>query len=95
MKWNELTEEVTAPFDVMVALSSGRSEMLKLRSGGAANAEETAQLYNVIRVLMDTNRALQDHAQSMATETENLRLCLRGINRKLDDLHTLAKVYKG
>lgn len=94
-KWNELTEEVAAPTAVAVALSTGRPEMLKLAPKGPSSAEETAALYNIIRVLMDTNQELQNHSKSLADRMADLRRQLRGVGRKFDELFNLANFTDG
>lgn len=94
-KWNDLTEEVTAPPAIIAALMTGRPEMLKLASATASTPEETAALYNIIRVLMETNRELQGHSQRVATEMDQLRGTLRGLNRKFLDLYHVASFTEG
>jgi ABC-type siderophore export system fused ATPase/permease subunit len=89
-RWNDLTEEVKAPQTVMLAMMTGRSELLKLAPKAAATEEETAALYNTIRVLMDTNLELQNHSQKVADEMKNLKLTLQGMKRKFDELFALA-----
>jgi hypothetical protein len=88
--WNDLTEEVKAPQTVMLAMMTARPELLKLAPKQAATEEETAALYNVIRVLMETNQELQRHSQKVADEMKNLRLTLQGMKRKFDELFALA-----
>ena len=89
-KWNDLTEEVRAPSPVLAALATGRPEMLKLRTKGPATADDADSLYNVIRVLLETNRELQMHSQELASQMGQLRLTLRGLTRKFDELQELA-----
>ena len=94
-KWNDLTEEITAPSTVIAALMTGRPEMLKFNLPTASTSEETASLYNVIRVLMETNRELQTHSQRVADEMDQLRGTLRGLNRKFLELSHLANFKEG
>jgi hypothetical protein len=89
-RWNELSEEVKAPPAVLIALATARPEMLKIVPKEPATAEETAQLYNVIRVLLETNRQLQEHAQELATRAKQVRLSVRGIQRKMNELESTA-----
>jgi predicted RNase H-like nuclease (RuvC/YqgF family) len=86
-KWNELTEEVIAPPPVMFALMAGRTELLIPHEGAP---EETKQLYNVIRVLMETNQQLQEHCQSLAREATELRSTFKGVWTKLEKLKAAA-----
>jgi hypothetical protein len=88
--WNDLTEEIVAPPAVIAALATGRPEMLKLAVNGAATEEETKALYNVIRVLMETNRELQQHSQQVAENMKQARLTLRGLQGQFNRLHELA-----
>ena len=88
--WNDLTEEVKAPMAVLAAMASGRPEMLKLAPKGPATAEEAAALYNTIRVLLETNRALQEHAQQLASQMKQVRLSLRGLSGQFDRLYEAA-----
>jgi uncharacterized coiled-coil DUF342 family protein len=64
--------------------------LLKLAPKEAATEEETAALYNVIRVLMDTNRELQQHSQRLAEQMEQIVLNLRGVSKKFDELREVA-----
>lgn len=94
-KPNELTEEIVAPAKVIAALMTGRTELLKLAAKGPVSAEEAAALYNAIRILMDTNKELQDHSQRLATEMQQLRGALRGMARKFDNLYMIANFTEG
>jgi hypothetical protein len=88
--WNDLTEEIKAPQAVLVAMASARPELLKLAPKGPATAEEAEALYNVIRVLMETNWELQQHSARLATEMKQLRQMLNGLQRKFVDLEAVA-----
>lgn len=89
-KWNELTEEIQAPDAVLAALSTNRPQLLKFGPYRTSTAEQTKQLYNVIRVLMETNSELQKHSQQLADEANQLRSSFKGISRKLNELHATA-----
>lgn len=64
--WNSFVETLTIPQDLMIPLITGRDELVTLATPRAMTAEETAQLYKAIGVLIRTNMALRDHAQEVA-----------------------------
>ena len=93
---NSLTEEVTGlPTVVASALMTGRSEMLKLHKPwlepdeGRLRAEYQACV-NLIRVLLDTNDALQKHCQYLADQTQKVHGLVTGTVRALHRLENYA-----
>ena len=93
--WNDLTEEIKAPSYVIFAMAAGRAELMKLAPKGPAEAEEAEALRNVIRVLLETNRELQEHSQNLASQMKQLRLTLRGLQGSFDKLHEMASFTDG
>lgn len=69
--WNQFTEEVKVPAELLPALMSGRTELLKLVPPRALTAEEAAAMYKLVAVLMETNAALKEHAEQLALFTQN------------------------
>ena len=89
--WNSLTEGLVGlPDVVFMALSTGRSELL-----AALDVEELApaavrQLVEALRVLMDTNRELQQHAAQLAERVEHMRGGMKGVMRKMQEVVDFA-----
>ena len=95
--WNDLTEEIKAPqYARLRDVAAGRVlELMKLAPKGPAEAEEANALRNVIRVLLETNRELQEHSQNLASQMKQLRLTLRGLQGSFDKLHEMASFTDG
>jgi hypothetical protein len=66
--WEQLVEECTIPSDLLPALMTGRRELLAAVQPRAMTAEEVGHLYKLLIVLMETNMALQQHAQQVAQQ---------------------------
>ena len=69
--WNQLTESVKAPAEVMAALMTGRPELARTAPARALSVEECKALYHLLAVLIETNYALQRHAQETAKLVKN------------------------
>lgn len=63
--WASFSEPLDVPADIGAALITGRSELLTLASRDMKK-EEVARLLNVLRVLMETNQLLKEHAAMLA-----------------------------
>jgi hypothetical protein len=88
---NSFTEEVQAPGAVGVALSTGRIELLKLYNPTAPiSADEAKKLVNIIRVLIETNQALQEHAKLMVELVDNIRQSISGLGNHTQFLRHFA-----
>jgi hypothetical protein len=88
---NSFTEEVEAPGAVGVALSTGRIELLKMYNPKeSVPAEEAKKLVNIIRVLIETNYALQEHAQLMVELVDNIRQSVSGLGNHTQFLRHFA-----
>lgn len=88
--WNEFTEEVVLPAELTPAISSGRPELLNLARRDMT-AEEVGQVLNLVRVLIDTNQALQMHSQHLAIRLEDLSCNLGGVTASLSRLSEEAE----
>jgi len=85
--WSELTETVDGalPSEIVAALQTGRPELI---SAFTPKRPLIAGLVNLVRVLLQTNIALQDHAQELAKRTRMLDEHLKGLIttcRRIDD----------
>lgn len=87
--WNELAEEVQLPRELAVALMTGRSELLALRTQ-PLSVGETRVVINCLRVLMETNRELQQHSATLAEQVSHLTGMLKGVNAHCQKLLDLA-----
>lgn len=81
--WASLCEEVPLPSDLAAALMTGRPELVALCKPRDMTAAEVAPLLNLIRVLLKTNRLLQEHAQAVSEMAFDARRLLQGTVTKL------------
>jgi hypothetical protein len=65
-----LTEDVAMPPEFVAAFVTGRPELVKLVRPRALTEEECKSLYNAMAVLIQTNAALIEHAQRLATSVD-------------------------
>lgn len=64
--WNSFVKELQIPGELHPALLTQRTELLKLVEPRALSKEECKVLYELIGGLMETNRALADHASNVS-----------------------------
>jgi len=83
--WNELVEEVKLPVGLSVALLCQRPELLRANVRDM-DKEEVRMLLNLVAVLMETNKSLQQHSLELAQEIKEIRGISAGVSRKLDRL---------
>jgi hypothetical protein len=96
--WSDLSEPVKGhlPAGVVAAVMSGRAELLDLAvaAAEASPPEEAVQkeqyltMLQLVKVLMETNFALQEHAQELAKRTVILSDSVKGLlgaARRIDD----------
>lgn len=81
--WNDLTKEVQLPADIMMAVSSGRKELLTVAARGMTK-EEVQGLLTLVGVLLDTNYELQEHSRELAKRLKELRDNFKGFDTALD-----------
>ncbi len=67
--WASFSEPLDVPADIGAALITGRPELLTLASRDMKK-EEVSRLLNVLRVLMETNQLLKEHASLLAQRAE-------------------------
>lgn len=77
--WAQLTEEVSIPTEFAAALATGRTELLNIAQPRELSKDECARLYNLIRVLIETNMALQEHASDTAKLATNFLSTIGGV----------------
>jgi hypothetical protein len=68
--WNEFVEELKVPSELAPALITNRPELIRLAQPRALSADEAKALYTLIGALLETNMALREHAQGVATLAE-------------------------
>jgi hypothetical protein len=75
---SELLEAVEAPADIIAAFATGRPELLNMSRHEPMDAEGVARLYKLIRVLIETNFALQAHAREVSALAASLNQQITG-----------------
>ena len=85
--WNDLADTVTGalPGEIVAALTTGRPELI---SAFTPKRPLIKGLVELVRVLMQTNIALQDHAAELAKRSRMLDDHLKGLIttcRRIDD----------
>lgn len=88
--WMDYTKDVKAPAQVIAALTTGRAELLRLGTPRALSIDETRDIYDLITTLVETNMALQKHAQSLAQLAQSMRQSIRGIANQIDQMDDFA-----
>jgi hypothetical protein len=88
--WADLVEEVTLPAGISIAVSAGRPELLRA-SVRPMDADEVKMVLDLVRVLMETNSQLQQHAISVAQEAKDIRRAFIGLESKIDRMRAMAE----
>jgi hypothetical protein len=65
--WNSFVRELLIPEDVMPAVVTGRPELIRALPGRDLAAADVKILYELIAGLLETNAALREHAEDVAT----------------------------
>jgi hypothetical protein len=86
---NELVEDVHLPPEFAAALTTARSELVKMVNR-PLSPEETRQVAHAFAVLIDTNRELQRHNAQVVQEIETLRSHLKGALTAVERLRDVA-----
>ena len=89
--WNAFTEAMNVPSEFYPALQTGRTELLKLVQARPLTADECQQVFNMIRILIETNQALQAHASELANQVEIWAEQWKGLYRKVDEIKAFAQ----
>lgn len=69
--WNSYTQAVQVPNDLATTMMTGRPELLRAVKPRALTVEETKAIYDCLATLIETNMALQHHAQQVAHLVDN------------------------
>jgi Trp operon repressor len=69
--WNEFIEELQVPSELVPALMTNRSQLIRLARPRALTPDETESLYKLIAALLETNMALREHASQLACMMQN------------------------
>ena len=89
--WNSFVEnDVRVPGDLLPALLAQRAELVKLAQPRACSAEEAAELYKLIAVLLATNIALKQHAEQTAGLVRNWMSQFAGLKGVADQIDHFA-----
>ena len=92
--WNSFVEELDVPADLMPALVTMRPELLRLAPRRVLTAEEHDVLLRLLAGLLDTNIALQAHAQDLAEMTKTMDDTIRGLGAMTLRLRRYANFQK-
>jgi hypothetical protein len=87
---NFFTEAVSLPTEFAAAIMSSRPELLRAVKPRALNAEECDVLYKLISTLIETNMALREHAQEVATMTKGMLGGFTTVQRVGDQIEAFA-----
>jgi hypothetical protein len=87
---NFFTQAVDMPADLAAGIITSRPELLRAVRPRALNEQECAVLYNLLSTLIETNMALREHAQEVATMTKNMMGGFTTVNRVADQLKSFA-----
>lgn len=81
--WSELSRDLQGklPAAVVAALGASRPELVQYHNG-SLDEEQTQTLLSLVQVLLETNRALQMHAEELASLSMTLSNDLRGMITK-------------
>ena len=97
--WSELSDDIkeTLPTAICAAIMSGRPELVQFEVA-AAKRPLYKSLLRVIEVLLETNIALQVHAEEVAKRTRILEDSLKGVvtaARRIDNFANFRTDWEG
>jgi hypothetical protein len=69
---SSLVREIAVPGELAFAFATDRVELLRLIKPKPLDASQSAKLYEIIGVLMETNQALRNYAARMTVLAEDL-----------------------
>ena len=69
--WNSFVEELKVPSELVPALITMRTELIKLAPVRTLTPDEAQALYTLIAGLIETNMALREHAQNISSMVKN------------------------
>lgn len=87
--WEQLVRDVSLPMDIHAAVFTGRTQLLAA-AVRPMDANEVRQVLDLVAVLIETNRALQQHSCMVARRVEQLVQGIQGSVRALDLLEDFA-----
>lgn len=88
--WEMPTAEVKLPVGLHIAVFTHRPQLLAT-CVRPMDADEVRQVLDLVAVLIETNRALQAHAQELASRCDWLHDNFRGVSTALDKLRDMAE----
>lgn len=77
----ELTEPVECPAEFFAAFVTGRPELIKLVKPRSLNETECAAIYKLVAVLIETNSALREHAETVGKAVGDWADLFKGLNK--------------
>lgn len=96
--WNAFIRAIDLPAEIYPALMTGRTELLNLIQPKALSAEDSKVLFNLICVLIQTNVALQTHAEQLSVMVDNWSGAfkhLESLGRKVQDFAAFKPQHRG
>jgi|SRR5688572_30183828 len=91
IKPTDLSEELKGvPTQIAAAIMAGRGNMVFLGPIEACSKVEVRKLYEVIKVLIDTNQVLRNHADKTAHLVKLWGDCIKGIHRQAQTIEHYA-----
>ena len=90
--WSDLSETISTelPGAIAAAVMSGRPELIYATDFKGMTPEQAAGVCRVAAILLETNRALQVHAEELAQKTHALYDGIKGLRTLADRLDNFA-----
>lgn len=92
-KPNQLLEEIAVPAEIAPIILTGRGELAKIIPPRPLSVDECKAVFHAIGVLVETNRALVEHAEVVGHLADQWRSAVLGTERILDRIHDFAKFH--
>lgn len=92
--WASYIEAIQVPDEIAAALTTGRPELLALIQPRTLDAVECSKLYDLLRVLITTNMALQQHAQQLSQLVDNWMQQFSGLHSVANQIEHFANFRK-
>jgi hypothetical protein len=88
--WNAFSESMDVLPDFYPALQTGRSELLVAANPRPLSEEECKAVFKMVRVLIETNQALQHHAQELSIMVQQWARDSRSTFSRIDKIAQFA-----
>jgi hypothetical protein len=91
-KPNDLADAVqNLPVELTIAIASGRPELIGTATPRPLSADETKVVFHLVKVLMETNAALQEHANQLGNMATTWMGSIKGAVSFADDIAKFAR----